>query len=117
MELGRALPPYPEEWKTPERLVAGCQSVLYLNASFESDTIFFHAHADALISQGLAALLIQVYSGLPPKLVVLNPPAFLHELGIFISLSPHRSNGLASIYNRMRLEAVKYITTLVHNNI
>jgi cysteine desulfuration protein SufE len=109
IELGRALPPYPEALRTPERIVPGCQSILYLDASFKRDVMQYQTQADALISQGLAALLIQMYSGLSPECILLNPPVFLHELGIFASLSPHRSNGLASIYTRMRQEALKYI--------
>ena len=109
IELGRALLPYPAPLRTPERIVAGCQSTLYLDARLEDGKIFFQAAADALISQGLAALLIQVYSGLSPQTLLLNPPTFLQELGIFASLSPHRSNGLASIYTRMKQEALKFL--------
>ncbi len=109
IELGRATPPFPKELRTPDRIVPGCQSTLYLASSLENGLIFFQSASDALISQGLAALLTSLYSGLPPETILLNPPAFLHELGIFASLSPHRSNGLASIYARMKQDALKLL--------
>ncbi len=111
IELGRALPPYPAPLRTPNRIVPGCQSTLYLATRLEDGKLFFEASSDALISQGLAALLIQMYSALPPEEILLNPPAFLHELGIFASLSPHRSNGLASIYTRMKQDALKFLVS------
>jgi cysteine desulfuration protein SufE len=118
IDLGRALPPYPEALRTPERIVSGCQSTLYLDAEMDPlGALLFQATSDALISQGLAALLIQVYSDLAPEIILLNPPLFLHELGLFASLSPHRSNGLASIYARMKEEAIKQIKikNLIHS--
>jgi len=117
IELGRALPPYPTQLRTPDRIVPGCQSTLYLSSHLENGKLFFQSNSDALISQGLAALLIQVYSNLPPQALLLNPPAFLHELGIFASLSPHRSNGLASIYARMKQEALKYLLTSANSTL
>jgi cysteine desulfuration protein SufE len=109
IELGRALPPYPPDLRTPDRIVPGCQSTLYLDTRLEEGHLFFQGASDALISQGLAALLIQIYSGLSPETILLNPPAFLQELGLFASLSPHRSNGLASIYTRMKQDALKFL--------
>jgi cysteine desulfuration protein SufE len=111
IELGRALPPYPQELRTPDRIVEGCQSTLYLDSKLVEGKVCFQATSDALISQGLAALLIEVYSGLSPEKILLNPPAFLHELGIFASLSPHRSNGLASVYTRMKHDTLKFLVS------
>jgi cysteine desulfuration protein SufE len=109
IELGRKLPPYPKELRTDDRMISGCQSTLYLHTEFKNDQLFFSASCDALISLGLAALLIQVYSGASPKTILLNPPSFLNRLGIFASLSPSRSNGLASIYVQMKKEALLYL--------
>lgn len=107
IEMGRNLPPYPNEWKTPDRVVRGCQSTLYLNSALENGTLIFTASADALISAGLAALLIAVYSGETPDTILKCPPDFLQELGIVASLSPNRSSGLAHIHLRMKQEALK----------
>ena len=110
MEMGRALPPFPEELKTPDRIVKGCQSILYLNGTLKDGKIYFEAHADALISAGLAALLIAAYSGETPETILKCPPTFISELGIATSLSPGRSNGLAHIHLRMKQDALKIFT-------
>ena len=109
IELGRSLPRLHQEFKTEDRIIPGCQSTLYLHTTYNDGKLFFSAGCDALISLGLAALLISVYSGCSPKTILLNPPAFLHELGIFASLSPSRSNGLASIYGQIKKEALLYL--------
>ncbi len=110
MQMGRALPPFLGEWKTPERKVPGCQSTLYLRGECVGGKIFFTATADALISAGLAALLIEVYSGETPETVLAQPPLFLEELGIYASLSPNRSHGLSSIHLKMKQEALRCLT-------
>lgn len=107
MDMGRNLPPFPHSLKTPDRIVSGCQSILYLNATTNDGKIFFEAHADALISAGLAALLISAYSGETAETILKCPPFFLTELGITTSLSLNRSNGLAHIHLRMKQEALK----------
>jgi cysteine desulfuration protein SufE len=113
MEMGRSLPFFHPDLKTPDRLVHGCQSLLYLHATGSDGKLFFEAHSDALISAGLAALLIAVYSGESPETILKCPPTFISELGIAATLSPNRSNGLSQIHLRMQQEALKalYITT------
>ena len=107
MEMGRRLPPFPPELKTQDRMVQGCQSILYLNGTLREGKLYFEAAADALVSAGLAALLIAAYSGEDPETILTCPPAFISELGITASLSPNRSNGLAHIHLRMKQEALK----------
>jgi cysteine desulfuration protein SufE len=107
MELGRGLPPFPKEFLSPEWIVPGCQSILYLKPRFENGKLFFDAHCDALISAGLAALLIGVYNGKSPLEILQTPPLFLQELGISASLSPNRSLGLQAIYQRMQRYALQ----------
>ncbi len=107
IELGRALPPYDPLLKTPDRLVPGCQSTLYLASHFDNQNLYFTAFSDALISAGLAALLLQIYSGLPPEVILRKPPTFLRDLPILTSLSPSRSNGLAHLHLRLKQEAIK----------
>ena len=107
MELGRSLPSFSPSLKTSQNLVRGCQSDLYLHASLRDGKIFFECFSDALISAGLAALLISAYSGEPPETLLECPPAFLLDLDLFASLSPGRSNGLAHIHLKMKQEASK----------
>jgi cysteine desulfuration protein SufE len=109
IELGRQLPPYPPELKTPERLVKGCQSAMYLHCEMIDGKIFFQTYSEALISAGLAALLLRVYHGEPPEAILGCPPQFLEELGIYGALSPGRANGLASLFQRMKLEALNFL--------
>lgn len=110
IEMGRALPPLSPAARVPENLVQGCQSLLYLETSFKDNLIYFNADSDALISKGLAALLIYVYSGEPPETVFKQPPLFLKEIGLHQALSPARSSGLASLYRKMQEEALKIIS-------
>lgn len=109
MEMGRSLPPFPHTLKTSDRLVSGCQSTLYLSTRFENGKCFFEADGDALISKGLAALLIFVYSGETPETILKCPPHFIGEIGIGASLSPNRSNGLAQIHLKMQQDALKIV--------
>lgn len=107
MEMGRKLSFYPAELKTADRIVSGCQSTLYLSSEVREGKLYFQASADALISAGLAALLIAVYSGETPEVVLKCPPTFIAELGLASSLSMNRSNGLAHIYLRMKQQALR----------
>lgn len=108
IELGRTLPPFDPQFKTPENLVQGCQSLMYLRSYIKDNRIYFEVDSDALISKGLAALLIYAYSGQPADTILKCPPDFLQELGIPTILSPGRSNGLFSLYLHMKQESVKF---------
>lgn len=110
IELGKGLPAFPQGERKEENLVAGCQSQLYLHTELKNDKIFFSCASEALISAGLAALLVRLYSGEEPTVLIQSPPHFLQELGIFASLSPGRSNGLASLFLRMQQEAIKVLS-------
>lgn len=112
IELGHKLPSFPASLKTPENLVSGCQSVMHLHSSYENGVIVFSASSEALISRGLAALLIRVYSQEPPEVILTCPPLFLEELGIHQTLSPSRANGLANLFLKMKQEALKHIHSL-----
>lgn len=113
IELGKSLPIYPKELKTKDKIVSGCQSTLYLHAFLEDEKIFFQACSEALISAGLAAILLHVYNGESPQTLLTCPPKFLADLGIIGALSPARSNGLAHIHLRMKQLSLKMITELV----
>lgn len=109
IEFGRALPPYPPEHKKAENIVQGCQSVLYLRTTQKDGKVFFEVESEALISAGLAALLLAIYNGESPAAVLRCPPGCLDQLGILASLTPGRSNGLASMYLRMKQECLKFL--------
>lgn len=105
--LGRCLPSFQEDWKTESRRVEGCQSVLYLHSTWDGDRLQFYAYSEALISRGLAALLLHVYNGATPLEILALSPTFLSELGILSILSPSRSNGLAHMHTKIQQEALQ----------
>jgi cysteine desulfuration protein SufE len=109
MEMGRRLSPLSSEHKTEENRVSGCQSLLYLHTRIENGKIFFEAASDALISAGLAAILLFVYNGEAPETLLKHSPTFLSETRIAASLSPNRSNGLSNIHLKMKQKALKVL--------
>ncbi len=109
--LGRELPPMDLIYKTSENIVKGCQSIVYLHTEMREDKLFFSAFSDALISAGLAALLLKAYNGETPETILQNPPTFLEDLQIYTSLTPGRSNGLASMFLRMQKDALNFLVT------
>jgi cysteine desulfuration protein SufE len=107
IEMGKGLSPLAPQDKVPENFVKGCQSTMYLKSRMENGRVYFTADSDALISAGLAAILLQVYNGETPETILKCPPTYLEELGINASLSPSRANGLYSIHLRMKQDALK----------
>ncbi len=106
IELGRELKPMQDELKRGENLVRGCQSRMYLATQVVDDKVFFETSSDALISAGLAALLLFIYDGQDVSAVVGCKPMVLQEIGLTGLLSPSRSNGLASLYRRMQMDTI-----------
>lgn len=109
MEWGKRLPSFDPAWKIEENLVQGCQSLMYLHTHVEGKKLYFSADSDALISKGLASILIYLYSGEDAETILKTPPTFLEEIGIVGSLTPGRANGLAGLYFRMKQEALKVL--------
>lgn len=110
--LGKENPPLDPKYKVEANYVAGCQSLMYLHSFLVDGKVYFEAESDALISSGLAAILIKVYSGEPPEVILKCPPTYLADLGIQASLTPNRSNGLYSIHLRMKQDALKFYMQL-----
>lgn len=109
IQLGKSTPSLSFEDKVPANIVPGCQSAMYMKSWMEEGRVYFQAESDALISSGLAQLLIMVYSGLPPEQILKCPPTYLEELNIAASLSPNRANGLYSIHLRMKQDALRFL--------
>lgn len=97
IELGKNLESFPEEHKTEDRLIKGCQSRVWLNYEKRDGRLWFSADSDAIITKGIISLLIGVYSGRTPQEIASDDFAFIEELGLRENLSPTRANGLASM--------------------
>ncbi|MCU0459980.1 MAG: SufE family protein [Bacteroidales bacterium] len=108
IDLGRSLAPFDERHKTPEYLIEGCQSKVWLYPSFENGIITFSAESDALITRGIVALLVRVFSGRTPAEIVGANIYFIEKIGLRENLSPTRSNGLLAMMKQMRLYALAY---------
>jgi cysteine desulfuration protein SufE len=109
MEWGKKLPHFDPLWKSEENRVLGCQSQMYLVSEVIEGKIYFYASSDALISAGLAALLIAIYSGQSAETILTTPPSYLEELGIPSALTPGRANGLASLHLKMKQEVITHL--------
>lgn len=105
--LGKSLPIPASSIQTEANLVEGCQSTAYIASELNSESLMlYQIQSEALISAGLAALLFAIYNKEPAALILMCPPSFIQKLGLHSSLSPGRSNGLASLYARMKQDAL-----------
>ena len=102
IELGKNLSACPEERKTEDRLIKGCQSRVWLDYKIEDSKIYFSADSDAIITKGIISLLISLYSGRTAKEIAEDDFAFLEEIGLRENLSPTRANGLASMVESIK---------------
>ncbi|HHU25708.1 MAG TPA: SufE family protein [Bacteroidales bacterium] len=108
IEQGNALEPLDEQYKTPENLIKGCQSRVWLQTEYRDGRLFFSAESDALIVKGLLALVLRVFSGRTPDEIIETDLRFMKEIGLTEHLSPTRSNGLLSVIQQVRYYAVAY---------
>ena len=102
IDLGRRLPPFPEELRTEENRIRGCQSQVWFVAEKKDGRLYFQAISDAAIVSGLIALLLRLYSGRQPQDILDTPPDFVEALQLQSHLSPTRSNGLNSMLQAIR---------------
>ena len=109
IDLGRRLEPFPEELKTDDRLIKGCQSRVWLDTREEDGRLYFRADSDAIITKGIISLLIGVYSGRTATEIAADDFSFVDRLGLRENLSPTRANGLASMIETLRRTAEKLV--------
>lgn len=109
IDLGKQLNPLEEKYKTEENLVQGCQSQVWLTSELsENQELNFKADSDAIITKGLIALLVNVFSKQKPSAIAKANVDFINQIGLREHLSPTRSNGLLSMLKKMKNEALKY---------
>ena len=112
IELGKSLPIIDQNSKTEDNLIKGCQSKVWVDAKLENDKIVFSADSDAIITKGIIAILIRVFSNQTPKAILEADTNFIDEIGLKEHLSPTRANGLVSMIKQLKMYAVAYQTQL-----
>ena len=105
IDLGKNLEPYPEEARTEDKLIKGCQSRVWLDAHMQDGRLWFKADSDAIITKGIISLLISVFSGRTPAEIVADDFSFIEQIGLKENLSPTRANGLVSMIETIRKKA------------
>ncbi len=110
VDLGNSLSDFPPEEETDTNLIEGCQSKVWIIASYRDGKVYFKAKSDAIIVKGIVALLIRVLSGRTPDEILENELFFIDKIGLTEHLSPTRSNGLVAMVKRMRMFALAFKT-------
>lgn len=109
IDMGGELAPLDDALKTPDRLIEGCQSRVWLDASLSPDGLVeYKADSDALIVKGIIAMLIRVLNGHTPQEILDADLRFIDEIGLSEHLSPTRSNGLLAMLKQMKLYALAF---------
>lgn len=108
IDLGKRNPAFPEEEKTDENLIRGCQSQVWVKARFSEGRLWFEGDSDALIVRGLLSLLLRVFSGRSPEEIVRTEAYFIQEIGMTQHLAPTRANGLFAMIKQMKFYALAF---------
>ena len=108
IDLGKSLPVIEEIYKIDNNMIGGCQSKVWLHASFENGEILFKADSDAIITKGIVGLLVRVLSGHPPQEIIDAKLDFIDKIGLRDHLSPTRANGLTAMIKQMKFYAFAY---------
>ncbi len=112
IDLGKSLPMIDPSLKTDDRIIKGCQSKVWLDAQLKDNKVVFTADSDAIITKGIVAVLIRVFSNQTPETIVNADTNFIDEIGLKEHLSPTRANGLVAMVKKMKLYALGYQTQL-----
>lgn len=107
ISYGKELDPLDENHKTDDKLIRGCQSKVWLHASFDGDVMHYEADADAIVTKGIIGLLIRVLNKQKPDEIAKAELKFIDDIGLKEHLSPTRSNGLLSMVKQMKMSAIQ----------
>ena len=108
IEQGNALQPLEERYKTPDNIIQGCQSRVWLKTDYREGKLYFAAESDAVIVKGLLALVLRVFNERTPDEIINADLRFMKEIGLTEHLSPTRANGLLSVIKQIRFYALSY---------
>ena len=108
IDLGNAVPPLDERYKTPDNIIEGCQSRVWLQADYADGVITFQADSDAIIVKGIISMLVRTLSGRTPQEILDADLYFIDKIGLHEHLSPTRSNGLLAMIKQIRTYALAF---------
>ena len=112
IELGKSLPLIDPQFKTDDYIIKGCQSKVWVHADLEDDKLVFTADSDAVITKGIIAILIRVFSYKHPDAILESATEFIDKIGLKEHLSPTRANGLVSMIKQLKMYAIAFKTQL-----
>ena len=108
IDLGKTLPLIEKQFKTDDNIIKGCQSKVWVHAEMKDDKVVFTADSDAIITKGIIAILIRVFSNQKPKAIIDADVDFIDAIGLKEHLSPTRANGLVSMIKQLKMYAIAY---------
>ena len=108
IDMGSDQPPLAEQYKTPQNLIDGCQSRVWLQADLVDGLVHFQAESDALIVKGIVTLLLRVLNDHTPQEILDADLYFIDRIGLRERLSPTRSNGLLAMLKQMKMYALAF---------
>jgi cysteine desulfuration protein SufE len=114
IELGKSLPIIAEQHKLDENLIKGCQSKVWLYSELDADKIKYTADSDAILTKGIVALLLRVFSEQKPADILTAETTFIDEIGLKEHLSPTRANGLVSMVKQIKMYAIAQQTRIAN---
>lgn len=112
MELGQKLPPFPDEDRTENNEVKGCQSKVWLTARLENEQLYFSADSNTAITKGLISLLVRIFSGQRAGDILNADLYFMKKIGMERFIGTQRSNGFAAMIKQMKLYALAFKTKM-----
>lgn len=108
IELGKTLPLIDEQYKTEDNIIKGCQSKVWVHAEQQGDKVVFTADSDAILTKGIIAILIRVFSNQKASDILDANTDFIDEIGLKEHLSPTRANGLVSMIKKLKMYALAF---------
>jgi len=108
IELGKSIPLIDTKFKTEDNLIKGCQSKVWIHAELKNKNVLFYADSDAIITKGIIAILIRVFSNQEPKNILESDTKFIDKIGLKEHLSPTRANGLVSMIKQIKIYALAF---------
>lgn len=101
IDMGKNIAPLPDALKKNEFLIPGCQSRVWLVPEFKEDKLFFTTDSDAIITKGIASLIVRIFNGRTKNEISNSKLFFIEKIGLVQNLSPTRANGLTSMIDKI----------------